>query len=489
MGLKPDHVRRITIAATAVLLSSAGFYLGTGLRPIWWITWIASLPVLLASLHLSARAAFAVALLAWLFGELNTWNYLRDLIHIPIALCLFILLLPALVFPFVVLLFRRLLLSGALWRAALSLPTAWVTYEYILSVSSPHSTFFNLAYSQMDCLPILQLASVTGVWGISFCILLLPSTMATVLGGHRTWRQVRRFAVTICLLFTTLFGFGYWRLHEPVTPVASVNVGLVASDLPQNMIAEDPDSALRLLREYSEQAEALATRGAQVIVIPEKTAVVLDSYRDSVDSLLQAAANRAGAILVVGVVDVTTKARWNEARIYSPGRTVPSTYAKHHMLPGAESNLTVGTARTELLQPSGKWGVTICKDMDFPLLSRQYSNDGTALLLVPAWDFTADGWLHGRMAILRGVEDGFSIARAPKQGILTLTDEHGRILAEEDTRSAPFATVLATVPVGHDDTFYARFGDWFAWLCIVGLLAGLCAGLLKRRLQAGPVPR
>jgi apolipoprotein N-acyltransferase len=56
--------------------------------------------------------------------------------------------------------------------------------------------------------------------------------------------------------------------------------------------------------------------------------------------------------------------------------------------------------------------MTICKDMDFPGLSREYGQDDTALLLVPAWDFELDGWLHGRMAILRGVESGFSIARA-----------------------------------------------------------------------------
>ena len=52
-----------------------------------------------------------------------------------------------------------------------------------------------------------------------------------------------------------------------------------------------------------------------------------------------------------------------------------------------------------------------------------------SLLLVPAWDFDVDGWLHGRMAILRGVESGFSIVRAPKQGILTVTDDRGRVLA------------------------------------------------------------
>jgi apolipoprotein N-acyltransferase len=85
-------------------------------------------------------------------------------------------------------------------------------------------------------------------------------------------------------------------------------------------------------------------------------------------------------------------------------------------------------------------------------------------LLVPAWDFVADGWLHGRMAILRGVEDGFSIARAPKQGILTVSDDRGHVLAERASSAAPFATLVASVPVVNQPTLYARSGNWFPLL-------------------------
>jgi apolipoprotein N-acyltransferase len=126
----------------------------------------------------------------------------------------------------------------------------------------------------------------------------------------------------------------------------------------------------------------------------------------------------------------------------------------------------------------------ICKDMDFPRLSRQYSQDGVGLLLVPAWDFVQDGWLHGRMAVLRGVESGFSIARSAKLGILTATDDRGRILAERDTLGIPFATVIVTLPVRHDATIYSRFGDWFAWLDIVVLLILMVVPLTARRLNA-----
>ena len=110
--------------------------------------------------------------------------------------------------------------------------------------------------------------------------------------------------------------------------------------------------------------------------------------------------------------------------------------------------------------------------MDFPRLSREYSRDGIGMLIVSASDFVEDGWLHGRMAVLRGVESGFSIARAADLGILTATDDRGSVLSERDTVrfGAPFATVVAEVPVRHDITIYSRLGDWFGWLCIAVFL-------------------
>jgi apolipoprotein N-acyltransferase len=250
-----------------------------------------------------------------------------------------------------------------------------------------------------------------------------------------------------------------------------VTVGLIASDLRQNILTEKPDDTLRLLSEYSTRIEQLAAQGAKVVIAPEKIGVILDSNLPAVDALFGDASRRTGAAILVGLIRVSPAAKWNEARLYSADKV--ELYEKHHMLPAYESEFVVGTRRLLLDQASGRWGITICKDMDFPHLSRQYSGDAAGLLLVPAWDFNVDGWLHGRMAIVRGVESGFSIARAPKQGILTVTDNRGRVLAERVTGDAPFATLLASVPVLHETTLYARWGDWFAWLNLAILAIAL----------------
>src|SRR5262249_56472800 len=134
--------------------------------------------------------------------------------------------------------------------------------------------------------------------------------------------------------------------------------------------------------------------------------------------------------------------------IYPPNGGLRATYNNHHMLPPYESRFTPDTKRTLLDEPSGRWGVEICKDMDFPRLSRQYSRDGIGMLIVSASDFVADAWLHGRMAVLRGGGSGISIARAADLGILSATDDRGSVLSERHTAGsrAPLATALSHVP-------------------------------------------
>jgi apolipoprotein N-acyltransferase len=93
----------------------------------------------------------------------------------------------------------------------------------------------------------------------------------------------------------------------------------------------------------------------------------------------------------------------------------------------------------------------------------------TQVLLVPAWDFEVDGWLHSRMAILRGVEAGLAVARVARCGRLTLSDDRGRVVAEASAEARD-AELVGDLPVRDTRTRYAQWGDWFAWLNVAGLL-------------------
>lgn len=259
-----------------------------------------------------------------------------------------------------------------------------------------------------------------------------------------------------------------WRLAATPKNAPTVKVLLMGSSANGNFFARTPDELKPILERYAEQAKAVASLGVQLIVIPEHVGPITDASEAEADVLLGKIAEETGAYVAIGIERISPNVSWNQERVYSPDGKVAAIYNKHHMLPPFESQFRIGTSRTVLNQASGKWGVEICKDMDFPRLSREYSQDGIGMLIVSASDFVADGWLHGRMAVLRGVEGGFSIARAADLGLLTTTDDRGRVLAERDTVGigTPFATVIAEVPVRHDATIYSRLGDWFAWVCM-----------------------
>src|SRR4029077_2318199 len=131
-------------------------------------------------------------------------------------------------------------------------------------------------------------------------------------------------------------------------------------------------------------------------------------------------------------------------------------------------------------QPSGRWGLQICKDMDFPQLSREYALQGANLLLVPAWDFNLARWLHARMGVRRAVEIGFALARSARNGLLTLSDNRGRIIAETATVPGRFVSITGKVNVAHEQTFYTQTGDWFAWLCVAMFVILLAFPFLAR---------
>jgi apolipoprotein N-acyltransferase len=105
--------------------------------------------------------------------------------------------------------------------------------------------------------------------------------------------------------------------------------------------------------------------------------------------------------------------------------------------------------------------------MDYPRMLRADSASlHPTLLLVPAWDFDKDRWWHARLAIMRGVEDGFALARAAKDGLLTLSDAEGRVVAMKRSETSGMATLIGELSRGPGDTLYLHIGDVFAWASI-----------------------
>jgi apolipoprotein N-acyltransferase len=84
------------------------------------------------------------------------------------------------------------------------------------------------------------------------------------------------------------------------------------------------------------------------------------------------------------------------------------------------------------------------------------------------------------MAVLRAVENGFALARSSRSGLLTLSDNRGRIIAEAATMPDRFVSISGNVNVTRAATFYTRTGDWFAWLCVTMFIVLLGSRFFRR---------
>jgi apolipoprotein N-acyltransferase len=453
--------------------------------PWWPLTWLAPLPVLVYALRASWGLSAGAAFLAWLLGSVSLLPVLAA-VDRPLLVWATSFGPLAAIFAAGVLLFRLLVLRGAAWSGTLALPALWVAQEWARHGLTPHGTVFDLAYTQLGFLPFLQLASVTGPWGLSFLLLSVPAAAAVFL--HLRTREPRRawpLAWAFGAVALVVLGLGALRLTTDGSG-PTVSVGLIASDTASSTeIAAAGEPAAHLLEAYATQARALASAGASVIVLPEKLAQVREEDQPAYDALFQRLADEARATVVVGEVQRVggasegTRRYYNRAYVYAPGAAVAA-YDKQHLLPPFESMLTAGSRPLLIGHAGTALGVGICKDMDFTSFSRSYGRSSAGLLLVPGWDFKVDGALHGHMAIMRGVEGGFSVARAARDGLLTVSDSRGRVLGEVRSDSASFATLLAQVPVTHHPTLFQVWGDWFAWVSVGLLGLALVRALLPR---------
>jgi apolipoprotein N-acyltransferase len=449
-------------------------YFGNGLNPIWPLMWVAPLPVLWFATRGGRWSAALVAGIASLAGALTYWEYFR-LLGLPAVAWLSGFGVAAVVFALAVILFRALLLRNRVVSAVLAFPAAWVTFEYVRNLLWPHGSAGSLAYSQLYFLPFLQLASITGPWGMTFVLLLFPAGLAAVWQLRKEVRRASRVLLFTVATVGVVLIFGSLRLAL-AQPGPEVQVALVASDAQgnQNVAAAGADTQ-KLLQAYATnlwKLDGAALQNVRAIVLPEKLGQVTDADVAAVDAILQKLADETGAAVVAGFDYQSGTVAYNQARLYEPGAAVRS-YDKEHLLPPFELKFAPGKELVLLHQPHNAWGVEICKDMDFTDPSRRYGQEGVGLMLVPAWDFNVDRAWHGHIAVMRGVEDGFSVSRAAKDGFLTVSNNRGKILKETRSDSALFAMMIATVPAGHSWTVFQLMGDWFAWAAIVLLILAI----------------
>ena len=458
-----DFTSGLPFAALAAIVTAVMFELSGADPRLYLFALFAPLPILAVAPELRVETAAQLAFLAFLIGNLVTWG--GESFATPLVTMLASHVMGAVVFAAFVACAAEATRRWPGWLAALVFPTFEVAFYFTLSLESPHGTWGSPAYSQVDFREFLQTASWLGMCGVMFIMSLLPSGLAVAWYRRRWNMDWVRPAIMALGVFAVAILLGWVRvILAPTTP--SVRVAMVASE---NLIPEsestDASDAADVMTQYAKLVRQVAVNGTQVVVLPEKIIGVAPNYEWDVVQGFQRIASMSHVWLVVGINQIGRTPKRNIAIVISPDGKIVAAYAKHHLVPSLESDYKPGSKPAIFDAPWGRTAVLISQDLDFPATARELAAHDVRIVLAPASDWTGSELIHQQMAVVRGVEFGFSLARAARGGILSASCSRGKEIAARSPIHTEDTTLTADIPLGTGSTLYSRTGDWFGHLC------------------------
>jgi apolipoprotein N-acyltransferase len=378
------------------------------------------------------------------------------------------------------------------------------------SLFAVSGTWDSPGYTQAGLLPLVQIVSVSGMWGLTFLIAWFASVANAIWEQRGNWRAVGFPVLGFAAMLLAVLGFGFVRLASPLPSTPAVPVAAIASreDLfatisdmnPGTLMPGTPaqraDAGLRftpIIDDLFRRSEQAARDGARIIAWGETAAPVLEEDVGALVVRAAALARQQGLYLQIGLIMFGKTDHYpfleNRVILLDPAGATVWDYHKARPTPGENMMVIAGPPVVPVVTtPYGRLATVICYDADFPELVRQASQAGADILLVPSKDWQSVGAQHARMATFRAIEDGLWLVRPANSGISGVVDPYGQVLAQTDSFSGGEPTATAVIVSRSTPTLYVRFGDWFAYLCVAGLVAIVTLALMHRSTIGANVP-
>ena len=372
-------------------------------------------------------------------------------------------------------------------------PFLWVAVELLRAyvVSFPWDL---LGTAQVGNIPLARIASVTGVYGISFEIALVNSAFVAAF----LVRKQRRRNMLLAALVAAV-GLQSTALVHPKPLPTDSQATLVQQNVPLDVewSAQSYQALLDELGQISRVRQGGANPG--LIVWPESPAPFFLNDRIFLASVAQIA-RRENAFIVAGSLGVrgieqgpASNEVYNSAALITPDGNLASRYDKVHLVPFGEyvpyANLLSfaqslthevgvflrGSERAPLQMGRHKAGVFICYEAVFPNEVRIFAERGANVFV----NISNDGWFgesgapgqHLNMARMRAIENDRWLLRSTNTGITAVIDPYGRVVATVPRNQR--VALTAAYGMRSEMTFYTRYGDWFPILCAIISLVGL----------------
>lgn len=469
------------------------------------LAWIALVPFLLSLYNKKPKQAFKAGLflgvpyffgtLYWIYHSINHYGGvpLVASIALVILLCLYLSLYTG----FFALFFSIAIRNTAL-PALFIAPVFWVVLEFLRSYLFTGFPWSSIGYTQYKFLTVIQIADITGIYGVSFLVVAVNGAVADIFLIRRRIKDIPLFpllqtviGLSLLLLFIiSTFVYGHFRLGEK-RPGKQLTASIIQGNIEQDKKWE-PSYQSAVMEVYKDLSLKASSSSPAIIIWPE-TAVPflfktdreyteeLIDFQKQLDSYLL-----FGSVLVKGKNDGENLLS-NSVVLLDKAGKVTYIYGKIHLVPFGEyvplqkilffldklvvgiGNYSSGDHYLKAETPFGSFASLICYEIIFPgLVRRFYSKDGDFIVNITndAWFGKTTGpYQHFSMTVFRAVENRKPVIRAANTGISGFIDSNGRIVSQTNL----FQRMILTGNITTDSTrsFYSKYGDLFSYIWIV----------------------
>ena len=481
------------------------------------IAWIALAPLLVAvALAASADgarprrffllgfvagcAAFA-GTLYWVIEVMVRYGGLPVWVATPVGvlLVMYLALYPA-VFALLVGFAVRAAGIGSLWFA----PFVWVALEWMRSWVLGGFPWALLGASQATVLPVVQLASITGVYGLSFLLVLVATAVAMLALSRRSVDRIGVGVVAGLLIVVAAAGSVRAARSELTRSGAVLRVGLVQGNIAQEQ-KWDPAYRDQILGQYLGLSRQVIDAGAELVIWPEAATPFFFDIDAALAEPIRRLAVSSRTSFLIGTDEFVrgqngaANQYYNSAVLVREDGRSSRSYRKMQLVPFGEyvplkqllffvgplveavSDFSAGAEPVVFDAGGHRLSTAICYEVVFPWIARAFVLNGSQLLTT----ITNDAWFgrssapyqHFEQAAIRAVEQGRYLVRAANTGITGAVDPYGRTLAA----TSLFETTALTVDVRLHDarTVYSYTGDLIVWVSLA-VTIGMSARSWKR---------
>ncbi len=473
---------------------------GANLYPL---AFIGLVPLLICIENMGKKERFAAGMVAgfvhfltlihWFTGTMHTYGHLNILIAVSllVLLCLYFALYFG-IFSLVIGTFKFNSFTMPFFAAGL-----WVALEYLRNYFLTGLPWCLMGYSQYLNNYFIQIADITGIYGISFFIVLINAFFALlVINFQKERRKVVLSGISILIIFFSLFLYGNLRKNEIdilIKNAAHTKLAVVQGNIRQD-VKWDKKHLNNTIEIYSGLSEKVSRENPDLIIWPETALPFYYGVSKKLSDKVDICVRKAKTSFLVGSPaferDNEETKYFNRAYMLDKFSVQTGQYDKVHLVPLGEyvplgkymtflgklteqtGDFTQGKCDTQPLAFGvNNAGILICLEIIFPSLSRKFVQKGADVLLT----ITNDAWFgassaaeqHFSMAVFRTIENRRSLARAANTGISGFVDPKGEVLKK--TQLFVEASLVHNLPILKIKSFYTIYGDIFAILCTIAI--------------------